>query len=129
MKKKCVEMGTITSVGVKTTGLCGGDSGHGGRHELWIEMESGEMGIEYQEEVWKKARKVEQIHSVKLKFGGDWELQAFYGILKVGLEELEKEIIKRHGKEEIKKIKQGIRQSIKQGELEGGLEEGGAEEE
>ena len=129
MKKKCVEMGTITSVGVKTTGRCGGDSGYGARHELCIEMESGDMGIEYQEEVWKKARKVEQIHSLRLKFGGDWELQAFYGILKVGLEELEKEIIKRHGKEEIKKIKQGIRQSIKQGELEEGVEEGEAEEE
>ena len=112
MKRIEVEQGTISHVRVETTGLKGGDSGHGGRHVFEIGLESGHLDVEVQALGALRPRKIEGLSLVRLTLGGDWELQALYGMLKVGLEELEKQIVALHGEEKLKAMERELRECV-----------------
>lgn len=112
MKQIEVEIGTIAHVGVETTGFKGGDSGHGGRHVFEIELQSGCLDAEVREVGELQPRKIEGLELVRLTFGGDWELQALYGILKVGLEELEKQIVALHGERMLKGMEEDLKELL-----------------
>lgn len=114
MNRKMVEIGSSSSVSIHTTGLQGGDSSHGGRHVLTLEMESGHLDVEVQALGALRPRKIEGLSLLRMTLGGDWELQALYGMLKVGLEELEKQIVELHGEEALKEMEHRVRQSIEE---------------
>lgn len=112
MKRIEVEQGTISHVGVETTGLKGGDSGYGARHVFEIGLESGHLDVEVQANGALRPRKIEGLSLVRMTLGGDWELQALYGMLKVGLEELEKQIVALHGEEKLKAMEASLRRCV-----------------
>ena len=70
----------IMTIKVATTGKMGGDSGHGGRTSLEINLDGGDMAVV--SESTRVLAKTERAYRVLLEFGGDEELR----VLTEGLE-------------------------------------------
>ena len=113
MKKYALHLGCGAFVGVETTGLKGGDSGYGARHSLEFHLESACLSVET-EKYPSPARKMESVDRLRLTFMGDWELQALYGMLRIGLEELESQIVELPGQGGLCRLKEDVRGSIEE---------------